>query len=150
MSRQTAFPGIIVNSIRVRTSPSDDKGVIEEFGPSGVTTEFAGVKRAADLEPNRIRGIIEEAEELIGPLNDSFEMKYNLTVRGLPLPGSGKRNVIKSVQRRSVRLRARSFARIKNPFEPEILEVGDPSLNQGMTEVGEGLDYFDVSVWVSK
>lgn len=140
MGRQTAFPGIMVEAIRVQKPPFDEEGVVQEFVGRGATHKFEPIQQAADLTPESISNVLEGMEDIIGPLRDTYKIKYELLVR---VPVSNP------ASKRAVSLRARTYARVKNPFEPDILEVSNPVKDVGLSgdEVG---DIYRVTVSVTK
>lgn len=147
MARQTSFPGVLVESIRVEKPPFDEKGVIQEFVGRGMTREFPSPEM--DLTPDQVEDVIDSASELIGPLRDTFKMRYNLVVRSVPF----KR--VERVKERSISTRARAYVRVKNPFEPDIIKVGEPSRAKEFEEEESitGLPpahFFRIPVWVTK
>ena len=152
MARQTAFPGVLIDSIKVEKPPFDEPGTIQEFVGPGATREFddfAAVRAWKEVSPEFIQSVIDDLEELVGPLRDSFKVRYNRSVRALSPPIQRSEGAMRRLQKRSVRTRARTFVRAKNPFEPDILKVGEPSLDKSMSEDG-GIDVYRVPVWVTK
>ena len=123
MERQTAFPGILIESIKVEKPPFDEKGVIQEFMGRGVTMEFDMLQRAADISNKQIHDKIESAEDMIGPLRETYRISYNLKIVAVP---AGDSELIQSLQNRSLSSRARAFVRVKNPFEPHVIDVSEP------------------------
>lgn len=143
--RQTAAPGIYIESIKVSgKAPPDRPGMVEEFVSRGMTKEFEVLQRAADITTETIGDTIADAEEMVGPLVDEFFLEYNLKVKGLP----GDLPVLEHLQKRSVSGRARAFARAKNPTELEVFEVSEPVKDEALS--GEQLDVYDVTVTVTK
>lgn len=149
MSRQTAFPGILVESISVKKPPFDEPGVIQEFVGLGVTREFKDLTEGKNLTPDRIEQILEDFEEHIGPLKDEFKIKYNLIIRSAPTPDIGGEVMARRLQKRTVSGRARVYARAKNPFEADLIRVSGPTFNSRMS-VDAPLNYYNVTVEVTK
>lgn len=149
MSRQTAFPGVLLESIKVEKPPFDEPGVIQEFVGRGATASFDNFPDWKEVSPTFIETKLEELEEMIGPLRDTFKMRYNLLVRAPSIPTITDAGVAKNVQKRTVSTRSRAYVRAKNPFEPDILEVGEPSIDKKMSEDGS-IDIYRVPVWVTK
>lgn len=153
MSRRTAFPNIWVDSISVQKPPFDESGVVQEFVGRGATREFPGVKRASKIEEDTVQKIIGELEEMIGPISDSFRLRYHLRVRTGPTKDIVEGGPIEEfdgwLKERTVSSRARAFARAKNPFEPDVFEVSDPVFNEGMSGRDMG-DFYNVTVTVTK
>lgn len=149
MSRQSAFPGIFISSIEVEKPPFDEPGVIQEFVGRGVIHEFEMMRRASDITEENIGEVITSVEELIGPLRDSFRVKYNLRVKAAVGQFRDISDLMIRIQKRSVKSRARLFVRVKNPFEPDILEVTEPELNEELSieEIG---NVYNVTVTVTK
>lgn len=150
MSRQSALPGIFIESIEVEKPPFDEPGVVQEFVGEGITKEFDTLKKAEEMTVGRLRDILQELEDIIGPFRDDFKVKYNLQVRTFPEPpGVADVGLSSRLQKRSVRTRARIFARLKNPFEPDVIEVSTPKKNPRLSgeETGE---VYEVSVTVTK
>lgn len=149
MANQTAFPGILVESIKVEKPPFDEPGVVQEFVGRGVTREFDDPTKGMNLTPDKIEQIFEDFEDHIGPFRGSFKVRYNLIIRATPAPDMGKMFSPKKFQKRAVSTRARLFVRAKNPFEPNVLQVGEPSIDERMSEEAN-LNYYRVPVWVTK
>lgn len=142
MPRQTAFPGIWVESIKVEKPPFDEKGVVQEFVGRGATREWETLKKASDFTGEKMSDVLDDMEKSVGPLRDTFKLKYNLLVRSAP-------QVPSRLQSRSVSARARAWARAKNPFEPDVMEVSIPTKNTHMSTEALG-EVFDVTVTVTK
>lgn len=153
MSRQTAFPGIWIESIGIEKPPFDESGVIQEFVGRGVTKEFELLQKAAEFSEENVEQFIQDAEDMIGPTRDSFRIKYNLKVRAAPTQEIGLPDAVVSftnwLAERSVSARARTFARAKNPFEPDVIEVNEPQFNSTLSGDKIG-DVYDVTVTVTK
>lgn len=152
MTRQTAFPGIWVERIGVSTPPFDEKGVIQEFVGQGVLKDLEPLQRATDFSEDTVGDFIQDAEDMIGPLRDTYRVEYSLIVRATPQSNVGPRVVSQGIQRlrkRSIKARARAFVRAKNPFEPEIINVREPSRNSRLSGDNMG-DMYDVRVMVTK
>lgn len=162
MSRQTAFPGIWIDSMKiegmtppdrgfiVESNPRVEEGIMEEAVERGLTREFDTLQRAAEFSSDTVGDFIREAESRIGPFLDGFLLTYNLKIRSNPevtdIDVLNKLNKAKS--ERIVSARARTYVRVKNPFEPEIFEVSVPKKDRSLS--GDGLDVYDVSVTVTK
>lgn len=140
MTRKTAFPNIWLESIEVAKPPFDEAGVVQEFVGRGATKEIRPIQNAADFSPDNIGKFLESAEGMIGPLRDEFKLKYNILVRA---------PVDNDFTKRGTSIRARTFGRVKNPFEPDVIEVSDPRVNSRMSSDKTGVVY-DVSVTVTK
>lgn len=97
MSRTTAFPTVEVESIRIKQ------------GDSGITKEERLGGFIQDFTPEMVEDLMESFEEMVGPLSDDFEIEYTLLIKGF--------------SRRGVKTKARMFARVKNPFEPEFTSI---------------------------
>lgn len=149
MSRQSAFPGIFVESIEVEKPPFDEPGVIQEFVGQGVMRDFEVLQRASSFSEETVGEFLQSAEDQIGPLRDSFKLKYNLKIRAAAGRFADVSSVITKIQMRTVRGRARLFVRVKNPFEPDILEVKEPELDEQLSSEELGNAY-DVTVTVTK
>lgn len=142
--RQSIFPGIFIRSITIETPPFDEPGVIQDFVGRGLTNDFDMLQKAADFSEENVGKFIQEADDIIGPLRDTFRIKYNLRVRTIPLPG-----VINPLNERGVSLRGRTFVRAKNPFEPDIIEIEEPTLNETLSAEDIG-NVYNVTVTVTK
>lgn len=138
--RRTSFPNIWVESMKVEKPPFDEQGVIQEFVGRGVVSEFEVPKKAADVSKDTVGQLLDSVEESIGPLRDTFRLKYRLVVR-VPMGNP--------FTKRGVRLRARAFVRMKNPFEPDLIEVSPVQQAGGLFENMKG-DFYKVSVTVTK
>lgn len=93
--RQTAFPQIVVEEIEVNVG---DTGVVTEFGeglPEDITPDF--IEDITDLLP------------LFGDSSVESQLVYTLLI------GAAAKQPAKS--------KARGFTRVKNPFEPDIIEI---------------------------
>jgi hypothetical protein len=157
-NRQTVFPGIWVAGIEVEKPPFDEPGVVQEFVGRGVVKDFEVLKRSGEFTEENVGEFLQDAEEMIGPLRDTYRIKYDLRVRAISDMGvfssGGPLDVdfvdhLQSLQDRSVSARARSWARVKNPFEPDVFEVGEPSKNKELTDHVTG-EVYDVTVSVTK
>lgn len=156
--RQTAFPGIIVDSIEIEQPPFDEPGVIQDFVGRGMISEFEVPKRAADFTEDTVGEKIKRAEEMIGPLRDTYRIKYNLQVRVVPtdvvdafemIPDKFGIDPLVAAHERVVSARARAFTRAKNPFEPDVIEIRTPSKNIRMSN--ENIEnIYDVTTAVTK
>lgn len=159
MARQTAFPGVLVESLSVSGSAPPDGGfiqsdvsnpnrdsILEEAVDRGLTRDFEVLQRAAQFYGDTVADFIQDAEDMVGPFMDSFELTYNLKVRAAPevldTVGLGRAE-------RVVAMRARAFVRAKNPFEPEVINVGDVTLDNSLSGDSIG-DVYNVSVKVTK
>lgn len=152
--RRTAFPNVWIESIEVEKPPFDEEGVIQEFVGQGVLREFEILQQADKTPPVMIRGMLSSFEESIGPLRDSFKITYNLIVRVTPPAAEdiAPEQVTEFgdfLRKRRIKTTARAFARAKNPFEPDVIEVGEPRKNVGMSQ-DQPADFWDVSVSVTK
>lgn len=153
-SRRTAFPNVWLESIEVQKPPFDEKGVIQEFVGRGALKEFEPLQNADKITPNMLQNSLENIEESIGPLRDEFRVRYNMIVRTTPDIGSQimPPEVLEFgdwLRERSVSTRSRLFVRAKNPFEPDVIEVGTPRKNKRLSE-DQTADFWDVTVTVTK
>lgn len=152
--RRTAFPNIWIESIEVQKPPFDERGVIQEFVGRGALREFEPLQKADDITPEMLEDAIQNFEESIGPLRDSFRVRYNLIVRATP---STAEEAVPSqvsdfgewIRQRVVTARARTFVRVKNPFEPDIIEADEPRLNRNLSQDNPA-NFYDISVSVTK
>lgn len=143
--RQTAFPGIFIESIEVEGDAFDPiPGEPTRVTERGLTKEFEGLKLAEELAEDTVGDFIQKAEEMVGPFKDEFSLIYNLKVQALPEAPLQ----LSSIQQRSVALRARAFARAKNPTELEMFDVTNPVKDEQLSK--DGTDVYDVSVIVTK
>lgn len=161
--RQTAFPGIFIESMKLEAKtvpdrgfilenePRPEVGIMEEAVNRGVTREIEPIQRAAEFSSDTVGNFIRQAESMIGPFIDPFELTYNLKVKARPMARDEGllSEVGKGQIERSVSARARLFARVKNPFEPEIMEISTPTKDTQMSGEDVG-DVYDVSVTVTK
>lgn len=125
MSRQSAFPGIVVESVKIRNPPFDEPGIIQEFVGSGITTRFGALRRADEFTKETVGEIIDNAEEMIGILRETFQIEYTLLVRSV---------TDTRLSRRGAKARARAFTRAKNPFEPDIVRVKSVNIDQDLSD----------------
>lgn len=143
--RQTAFPGIWVESLEVSgKAPEATPGTMRNVVDRGVTRNFDFLKRGADFAGETVGEFMRSAEEMVGPFVDEFTLTYNLKVKALPEAPLQ----FSQVQERSVAVRARAFVRAKNPTELEVINVGQPVKDERLSD--GGLDAYDVSVTVTK
>jgi len=108
----------------VEKPPFDEPGVVQEFVGEGVTREFEALKRASDFSRKTVGEFIESAEEMIGPVRESYKIRYTLLVRS----ASGT-----NISKRGAKARARAFTRAKNPFEPDFVHVRSAEIAQGIS-----------------
>ena len=162
--RQSAFPGIMVESLRIDAQTPPDRGfilsettnvdqeaILKQAVNRGMTKEFETLQRAADFTDKTVNEFITNAESHIGPFLDSFKLVYELKVAAKPQVTDIRllNMVNQQTDERSVSGRARLFVRVKNPFEPEILEVTKPTKDTALSSEKIG-DVYDVSVMVTK
>ena len=114
MARQSVFPAILVEEISVHNPPFDESGVIQEFVGEGVYREYEALRKAADFSDDTVGRFIREAEDMIGPIRDTYRIRYSLLVRA----ATGT-----FISERGAKARARAFTRVKNPFEPEFIHI---------------------------
>lgn len=162
--RQTAFPGIFIESMELEAltppdrgfilenEPRPEVGIMEEAVQRGVTKEFKTLQRAADFSSETVGNFIRQAESRIGPFIDPFQLTYNLKVQARPRLGTDV-GLIDTIDEgtieRSVTARGRLFARVKNPFEPEVFEVTEVKKDRDLSGGSIG-DVYDVSIMVTK
>lgn len=144
-SRQTAFPGIFIKTIKVEEKPFDKKGVIQEAVGRAWTKEFEPLQKAGDVSEDFIQDNVEGLIDNFGPTSDEHRIKYELLVKAAPM---GNRS-INRLQERAVSGKARIWARAKNPFSTRMIEVSQPVKNRELSgeEIG---DVYDVTVTVVK
>lgn len=124
MGRQTAFPGILVEEVRIQSPPFDEPGVVQEFVGEGIISEFEPIKRAAEFTEDTVGDLIESAEEMIGLTRDTFQIRYTLMVRSA---------TDTRISRRGAKARARAFTRAKNPFEPDVINVVSAEVDHSLS-----------------
>lgn len=123
MSRQTAFPGIIVESIEVST------------GSGGIIAEFEeGMPE--DIPSSRVKSIIEQVDLFGSRYVKESKLVYNLQVVGYAKPAA--------------HMKARAFVRAKNPFEASIIEVSVGEKLKDMGVLRAGRNAYSVTVEVTK
>ena len=132
MARQTAFPGIYLEDIKVQKPPFDEPGMVQEFVGRGATKSLEVPQNVNNMREEYIQDSIRSMQDIIGPIRGDYEITYTLLVKGK--------------LDRGISARARAFARAKNPFEPNLINVSDPH------DAGEfgPLDVKRVSVRVRK
>lgn len=149
--RQTVFPGILVDSIEIEKPPFDQPGVIQEFVGRGVTKDFETLQQGAEFSSEIVDGFIREAENMIGPLRDTYRIKYNLIIRSSPEVTNREilNDVKENFANRSVSSRARIFTRAKNTFEPDLIQVSNPVVDEQLSteEIGR---VYQVTTTVTK
>lgn len=124
MSRQTAFPSIIIDSIEARNIQSGSGRTLdlEEGLPEKVPTE-------------RIMSFLEQIPLFGSDMVDHI-LVYNLEIA--------------AINSTAAEQKARTFVRAKNPFEADMV---DPSPAEKMMDIGvldAGRDAYRVSVEVEK
>lgn len=162
MPRQTAFPGIWIDSMKiegmappeggfvVESNPRVEEGIMEEAVERGLAREFDALRSAAEFSSDTVGEFIRDAESRIGPFLDGFLLTYNLKVRSNPevTDISTLNKLNKAKAERIISARVRAYVRAKNPFEPDVFEVTVPKKDRALS--GDGLDVYDVSVTVTK
>lgn len=138
--RRTAFPNMWIRSIHVQEPPFDEEGVVQEVVGRGVTSEFEPVQKAGEITQDAIGERIDDVQNSFGMTSDMFKITYRFHVR-VPVGNP--------FTERGVSMRARTWARLKNPFETDVIEVTTPTKNKGLSKQGPG-DVYDVSVTVRK
>lgn len=135
---------IVENDARV------EEGIMEEAVNRGLTKEFETLQRASEFSSDTVGQFIRDAEAQVGPFLDGFILTYNLKVRAAPQVSDNKwaEMVRMGLAERSVSARARLFARIKNPFEPDVFEVSTPRKDNKLSD--DNLDVYSVKVSVTK
>lgn len=106
--------GVYVEEIRVETPPFDKMGTIQDRVGRGATSD-ENFFPAEEFRPDMIQDTIEDLGDMIGN-PERYRVVYNLVIRapaGLPEP----------VTKRVVMPKARTFARRKNPFTPEVIAI---------------------------
>lgn len=163
MPRQTAFPGIMVDSMEiegmappeggfiVENNPRPEEGIMEEAVNRGLIKDFEVLQQAAEFSSETVGEFIRGAEAQIGPFLDGFLLTYNLKVKGAAQVSENKfaEMVRMGIAERSVSSRARLFARVKNPFEPDMFEVSEVTKDERLTEFA-ATEMYDVSITVTK
>jgi hypothetical protein len=163
MARQTVFPGIWVESMEVKgQAPPDrgfvvegysrpDEGIMEEAVSRGVAKEFEALQRAAEFSADTVGAFINEAENQVGPFIDEFRLTYNLKVRTTPpIRKSAVSMITRGIKVRGVALRSRAFVRVKNPFEPEVIDVSNIDKDEELSSDEDPFDIYSATVEVTK
>lgn len=112
--RSTTFPGVYIESMEVEKPPFNEPGVVQEFVGPAATKDFNVLKRVDEVGKKTIQQWMDDFEELVGPLNDTFRLRYIYLTRALTA--------------RLARPKVRAITRAKNPFEPDVIEVGKTEL----------------------
>lgn len=122
MSRQTVFPGIIVESIQATA------------GGGGRTLDFEeGLPE--DIPSERIQSLFDNIR-LFGSDFVDNEVTYTLLVA--------------SYTSLSAALKSKAFVRAKNPFEPDVIDVSTPVKDGSLGVLRGGRNVFRVRVEVEK
>lgn len=124
MTRQTAFPGIIVESISV-TNPASGGGRTLEFEeglPEKVTVE-------------RIKSFL-DSFDLLGSDLVEYNITYNL--------------LIAAYSEVSAKAKSRTFVRIKNPFETDFISTTGHGKQKDMGVLRGGRNVYSVSATIRK
>jgi len=122
MSRQTAFPGVIIEEIEATA------------GSGGRTLDFPeGLPE--NIPTDRIESFTNEIRFFGSDLVGDSKLTYRLQVAG--------------VSKSAAHLKGRTFVRAKNPFEPQIIEVRnvDKLKDMGVMELRNA---YSVEVVVTK
>lgn len=122
MGRQTAFPGIIIKNVRAKAGSSGQTLEFEEGLPEKIPTE-------------RIQSFLNNLRLFDSDYVDS-ELKYTLLVA--------------APYATAAQTKARAFVRLKNPFEPDLIDVSDTQLNSSIGPLDNGRKVYQVEVTVSK
>lgn len=111
----SSFPRVNVESLQVHTPPYNKPGVVQEFVGEGVTKELPEIPRGDSFSTERVENFVDEAREMIGLSSGEYQIKYTLLIRG--------------VTKRGAKATARSFVRVKNSFETDMITVTEPELD---------------------
>jgi len=161
--RQSAFPGIFVETMEleaktppergfiIENEPRPEVGIMEEAVKRGMTKEFETLQRGANFSSDTVGQFIRQVESSIGPFLDPFQLTYNLKVQAKPkiTQNTALNTVGVRTSERSVSARARLFVRTKNPFEPEVFELSVPERDDDLSSKKIG-DVYDISAMVTK
>ena len=139
-SRRTAFPNMWIKGIKVESPPFDEDGVVQEFVGRGITQEFEPLKQAGALTKRNIGDKVRNRQDEFGILSDTYRVSYHFVVR-VPVGNP--------FSERGVSARARTWTRIKNPFEPDVIEVSTPYKDNDLSDRGPG-DVYRVTTTVRK
>ena len=131
----TAFPGITVEQLELTGMRAGDRASGGEIVPGGVTRDFDFPQRAEDITPESIQEFVEEASDMIDLVGDEYELEYDLAVR--------------AVSKLGAKGKARAFARTKNPFEVDLIQVSEPQLDERMSNERVAR-YYNVTATVTK
>jgi len=121
MARQTAVPGIIVNSIGVETQTSTK------------TMEFNS--KPEDIDYTRLLSLLEQYNVLY-PRPGATTIVYDLDVSAYNTTSAGPK--------------ARAFVRLKNPFEPNIIKTSEPRKTDDLGVVSGYRNVYNVRVQIEK
>lgn len=133
MGRQTSFPGILIRDIEASVG-SENRTLDRGIGGTGRTIEFEeGLPE--NIPTERIQSFINEVR-LFGDSHVDSSLTYNLYVA--------------SMSPTLAKAKSRTFVRMKNPFEPDIIDVSEPVRDSGIGPLDKGRDVYRVSVTVSK
>lgn len=138
MARRTAVPGVFVEKLEVATPPYDEPGVIQEYVGESLYQEYSGLQMPSEFGGQQVMELLSTARDAIGVIGDDYRIIYHLKVQ--------------AVHPRTARSKARTFARIKNPFEPKKMNVRRVSKARDLDEayITGPQDTYDVQVMVSK
>lgn len=139
-SRRTAFPSMWLKSMKVETPPFDEDGVVQEFVGRGITRDFEPFKEAGQITQERIGSEIQSIQQDFDLVADEFKIRYNLYVK-VPVDNP--------FSERGVSARARTWTRLKNPFETDVIEVSNPTKDESLSGDDFGTVY-KVSTTVRK
>lgn len=131
MPDNTIFPGILITELKIQQGDIPEPGVIKEFGPRGLTTEFEPAKMARDFSPDIVQDLIKN----FAAWDDDYWLEYRLQVQ--------------AAMARSAKMKARAFVRVKNPFEADLINVHSVKKDEDMS--GDKLgNVYNVRVRVNK
>lgn len=131
MPRSTAS-GVFVEEIAVHTPPYDKPGVIQEYVGDSLYHEYEVLESADNLTSDNVSKILDSARDTIGLRSGEYQIEYSLAVR--------------APTARAARLKARLFARLKNPTEFSRIAVSEPE----KYEKNRIMDGYEVTVTVEK
>ena len=123
----SSFPRVNVEALQVHTPPYDKPGVVQEFVGRGVEKELPEIPRGDKFSTERVENFVDDAREMIPMNSGEYQIKYTLLVRG--------------VTKRGAKATARSFTRVKNPFEADVITVTEPELDERMSSEKLGKVY---------
>lgn len=109
MARMTVVPGVFVDQLEVETPPYDEPGVVQEYVGKSLYRKYEVLQTPEKFGGKKVQNFLNSVRDQIGPLGNKYRIVYHLKVKGSA--------------ERFARSKARTFTRLKNPFEPSKMSI---------------------------